>query len=147
MLVDDWEAETGRRTPETGHRTQDTRTDIYQILFSHGWDQPLRDNKWPKFDSVFACKLTALLIISLQFVIAGKPNGTNSSVVTRGTRFSQLADSDPSSDETNSSSEDEMESASEGHISEEEDRKSEPYTGICCLFECTLASIVCIFNC
>ena len=64
--------------------------------------------------------------------IKGKPNGTNS-VVNSGTRFSQLAESDPSSEESNSSSEDEMESASEGHISEEEDRRSEPYTGICSL--------------
>ncbi len=34
-----------KRKPDTGNRTQDTRTDIYQILFSHGWDQPLRDNQ------------------------------------------------------------------------------------------------------
>ncbi len=34
-----WNPESGIRKLETGDRT-----DIYQILFSHGWYQPLRDN-------------------------------------------------------------------------------------------------------
>ncbi len=63
------EADTGHRKPEAGNRKLETgdRTDNYQILFSHGWEQPLRDNKTKLFKIANALIEVRLLLFHKLF--------------------------------------------------------------------------------